>query len=69
MQNIPLAKDTAVWDVPYGMFGVDRTLSEDKGFDVYFGCGVGRGHSGQYKMAHRECLLVEDRCPIGSGRS
>ena len=29
------------------MAGADRTLAEDRRFDEYFGCGVGRRHSGQ----------------------
>ena len=52
----------------YAMAGTDRTLAEDKRFDEYVGGGIGRGHSGRYKMAHRECLFAEDRCPITSGR-
>ena len=36
-------------------------MSEDKRFDVYFGCGVGRGHSGRIKMAHMQCLYLAGR--------
>ena len=36
-------------------------MSEDKRFDEYVDCGVGTVHSGRYKMANRECLLVATR--------
>ena len=51
------------------MAGVDRTLAEDRKLEENIGCGVGRGHSGRAKIADRECLLAEDRCRIGRGRS
>ena len=54
---------------PWGVAGVDRTLAEDRKLDENFGCGIRRRYSGRAKIAHRECLLAEDRYPIGSGRS
>ena len=50
-----MAEDTKT--CPIGSGRSDGTLAEDRKFDEYFGCGVGTGHSGRYKMAHRECLI------------
>ena len=36
------------------------TLSEDRRFAEYFGCGVSRGHSGRYKLAHKWYLMDRD---------
>ena len=33
-----------------------QRMAEHKTFDKYFGCGVGKSHSGRYKMTRKKCL-------------
>ena len=49
---VSMAEDTKD-KCPIGVAGVCRTLSEDKRFDEYFVCGVGRKHSGLSNMPHK----------------
>ena len=51
-------QDGAVW-----VSGSVGALAEFIKIEENFACGVNRNYFGQYKMAHRECLLAETVAP------